>query len=588
MVAIKYHDQATVVPTVLGAKFELGVSLLEQENQATLMANATAMLSSMLGVTHTMILHRLPNADALLLRAGTGWKPGMIGHALFDADPTSLAHYVLSSSEAVVVVDNLRMESRFSIPPPLQGHGLISGICSKIVRHGQTLGIIAAFDVKPRSFSQDDRACLCMFAGILAGSNFVEHRRIADSPRNDQEKITQAKQEWEVTVDALPQFICLLDDQKRIVRANRSVEKWFPGHLQDVRGFKVHELLHPGCIDPSCYMESCCDQAWVEVMNAQNVNFDVEDKVLGRYLNIQLRPINLSPESKAKKSASRVVVVLQDITRVKHAEELLKNNNDQLEHRIQARTAELLQANQQLKREVDERRRMEEELRHSENEMRLMSAQLLTAQEVERKRIASELHDGIGQSLSAIKFYIENTIGLWAAHGADRERAMLESIVPKIQNTIEEVRKISMDLRPSTLDDLGILATIAWFCREFRSIYNGIHLETHVDLAEKDVSIPLKTVIFRILQEALNNIVKHARASHVSVHLRKIDCAIELVIHDNGRGFDVETVALRKDSGRGFGITGMKERSEFSGGSFTIRSTNETGTVIQIFWPCQS
>lgn len=548
----------------------------------TAAANAASLISNILGLSHSMVLRLLPAGDSLLLQGGVGWKTGLVGQAVFDTNRNTLTGFALSSIDPVII-ENLRTESRFAIPASLLGYGLVSGVCIRIPCQYQSFGVLAGFSTEPRSFSRDDLSCLRAMAGMLAVSSGCQ--RTGEVRHEDQEKIAQAKQEWEATVDALPHFICLLDEQKHIVRANRSLEQWVPGPIGDVRGHTVHELLHPGCHDSACYM-STCDVVWNEVLSGRYAEFEVEDKVLQRHLSIQVRPTTRCSAIGAKRT-SMAVVVLQDITKIKHAEEVLKRSKDQLEHLIQLRTAELVQANEKLKCEIVERQLIEEELRRSENELRLLSAQLLTAQEMERKRIASELHDGIGQSLSAIKFCMENALGRWAPQPHDQDVKLIKSIIPRMQTAIDEVRRISMDLRPSTLDDLGIIPTIAWFCREFRSIYSNIRLDAHIDVAENDVSVPLKTIVFRIMQEALNNIVKHAQAEYALVHLQKTDAAIELLVQDDGVGFDINSLAHRKRSDAGFGIVGMRERAEFSGGTFFIMSNNKTGTLIRTSWPCR-
>ena len=530
-----------------------------------------------------MVLRLLPAGDSLLLQGGVGWKTGLVGHAVFDANRNTLMGFALSSTEPVII-ENLRTESRFAIPAPLLGYGLVSGVCIRIPCQYQSFGVLAGFSTEQRSFNQDELSCLRAMAGMLAVSSGCQ--RAGEVRHEDQDKIAQAKQEWEATVDALPHFICLLDEQRRIVRANRSLVQWVQGLIGDVRGHRVHELLHPGCDDPSCYMSTLCDVAWEEVLSGRCVEYEVEDKVLKRHLSIQVRPTTRCSAIGMKRT-SLAVVVLQDITKIKHAEELLKNDNDQLECLVQARTTELMLTNEQLRCEIVGRQRIEEELRHSENEMRLLSVQLLTAQEMERKRIASELHDGIGQSLSAIKFCVENATGLSTPEGSDQDSNPIKSVIPKIQSAIDEVRRISMDLRPSTLDDLGIIPTIAWFCREFRSIYSDVRLDTNIDVAENDVSVPLKTTVFRIMQEALNNIVKHAKAEHVRLHLQKSDSAIELLVQDDGVGFDLDLLARRKESDAGFGMTSMRERAEFSGGLFSVQSDTKIGTTIRVTWPCR-
>ena len=121
---------------------------------------------------------------------------------------------------------------------------------------------------------------------------------------------------------------------------------------------------------------------------------------------------------------------------------------------------------------------LEDEVRDSENRLRLLSSQLLTVQENERKRISREIHDSLGQSLSAIKFRVENMLQTDSQSRQKTIAKSLENLIPIIQESIEEARRIQMDLRPSVLDDLGILATISWFCREFKITYPGINIET--------------------------------------------------------------------------------------------------------------
>jgi signal transduction histidine kinase len=144
-----------------------------------------------------------------------------------------------------------------------------------------------------------------------------------------------------------------------------------------------------------------------------------------------------------------------------------------------------------------------------------------------------------------------------------------------------------MDLRPSSLDDLGILATINWFCREFQKIYTDIRIEKKIDIEENEVSNPLKTVIFRVLQEAMNNIAKHSKADLVRLSLNKQDANMELTIEDNGQGFDFKDVLSADGSGRGFGLASMRERTELSGGSFALESKRGEGTIIRASWPTQ-
>jgi PAS domain S-box-containing protein len=232
-----------------------------------------------------------------------------------------------------------------------------------------------------------------------------------------------------------------------------------------------------------------------------------------------------------------------------------------------------------------QRQRAEEALRKSGEELRLLSTQLLTAQETERGRIARELHDGIGQSLSAIKFRVEDALGQMAKGSTESSSRTLYNLITVIQGTVEEVRRITMDLRPSTLDDLGILATIAWLCREFQATYSAVQITREISAQESDVPHPLKIVVYRVLQEALNNVAKHSGADMVTISLTKEDNTIQLAIKDNGCGFDIEEALSVESSERGFGLGSMKERTELSGGTFVIKSAKGQGTFVLASWP---
>ena len=144
---------------------------------------------------------------------------------------------------------------------------------------------------------------------------------------------------------------------------------------------------------------------------------------------------------------------------------------------------------------------------------------------------------------------------------------------------------MQQDLRPSILDDLGLLATLSWFCRRYQTIYTGIKVELEQSLEESDIPNSLKIVIFRVTQEGMNNIAKHAKASLVHLSLRKRDGRIELALKDNGQGFDLKKVLTSESTKRGLGLTSMRERTELSGGSFAIESGEGKGTTIHASWP---
>jgi signal transduction histidine kinase len=232
--------------------------------------------------------------------------------------------------------------------------------------------------------------------------------------------------------------------------------------------------------------------------------------------------------------------------------------------------------------DISDRKRAEEALR-------LLSTQLLAAQELERKRLAVEMHDSIGQTLSALKFQIENAATMLERGDTAAVIDLIGRLVPKIQSAVDEVRHISMALRPAMLDDLGILPTLAWFCREFQSVYDGrLRLDTTLSVREEEVPANLKTMVYRIAQEALNNVARHAYANVVQVVLKRRDSTLELSVRDNGVGFDPASFVPRADDPRGLGLNTMRERAETSGGKLRIESTPGGGTLVYVTWPCHA
>ncbi len=232
----------------------------------------------------------------------------------------------------------------------------------------------------------------------------------------------------------------------------------------------------------------------------------------------------------------------------------------------------------------EENTALAEVLGNSEVEFRCLPAQLLAMQELERKRIATDLHDGLGQSLSLIKLSTESVIQL-IRNGAYREAVeSLQDVGHKVKDTITELHRTTMGMRPPMLDDFGILPTLSWFFREFESIWKDKAFDRDITISEYEVPIALKTPIFRILQEATNNIVKHANADCIRVGLHAVAGTVQLSIEDDGRGFDPTRPSICNGGGRGFGLMTMRERAKSSGGVFEMKSAPGQGTRITITW----
>lgn len=582
--------------------------------------------------------------------------------------------------------------------------GPVTAIAAPIQRRSQdvVVGVLAVYTKAERAPLAEIQNFLTTIAGLV--SLLLENRSAYRDRLRSQRLIQAAKQEWERTVDLLPQLILVVNREGNILRSNLTLQRWLSIDVKDAKGRFYHDLLHPDCDQPDCELKQRFDVEWLKVLTGRDVTWEYLDTSMERYLKVYIRLLHNDTGSESIGDDGYATVVLEDITNRKAAEEIRGIYERKLEAKVEEATRLLNETNRNLELQLREQIRDKAALRESESryaslvnitqtgiyiaeedhvvfcnqrfadilgirvadvlgkplsslldtsylsemgdgvapsgimrnptlvrggsrssrelwlsqstapiyyqgksallgnvvdstplvrvqkdleeskrELESLYRQYLSVQENERHRIASDLHDGIGQTLSGIKFGLENTIDdIEKRLGQPSDR--LRGVLQKLQIGIDEVRRTAMNLRPATLDHLGIIATIKWFCREFQQDRPDIVVDRQIDLVEADFPENLKVVMFRIIQEGFNNVAKHAQANTITLSIYNGDSGVVLLICDDGIGMTRNPNSSRVGGG-GLGLVGMRERAEHSGGMLVIDSRPGRGTKLKVTWP---
>ena len=226
------------------------------------------------------------------------------------------------------------------------------------------------------------------------------------------------------------------------------------------------------------------------------------------------------------------------------------------------------------------RRRAETAILEARGQLRALSTRLIEVQEDERREIARELHDEIGQALTLVKIKLQQAARL---HGRDTE-VLLEDCIQIADYTLKQVRDMSLDLRPPLLDDLGLHAALEWTLQR-REQAAGWQTTIIADPLPGRLAPEIETACFRVAQEALTNVARHAQAKKVEVRLRIVGGELELAVRDDGRGFDPEEVTRRPAQHASLGLVSMKERAALVGGWLEISTSDGGGTEVRAAFP---
>jgi signal transduction histidine kinase len=271
---------------------------------------------------------------------------------------------------------------------------------------------------------------------------------------------------------------------------------------------------------------------------------------------------------------------------LKQAKRQIQKLNNELEQRVSERTRELVIANEELRQEMKERQRAEEALQSAQaqlnaslKDLRALNARLVSIREEERNLVSREIHDELGQALTAIKLEFTALLRDLPVHEGPVSRRS-QSILKLLDQTIQSVRRIATGLRPTILDDLGLVAALEWAAEDFQT---RTGTSCQIDLPDMDIELAPEraTALFRIFQETLTNVARHAHATHVSARLAEEDGSLILEVRDNGIGIRNEQLSAPAS----LGILGLRERVLLVGGTLTIKGTPGKGTIVRVLIP---
>lgn len=609
-----------------------------------LMDEIVSRMAKTLQVEYCKIMELLPDGKALLLRAGVGWKDGYVGQSMVKTNRNSQAGFTLLSREPVIV-ENLLSEDRFTGPPLLLDHGVISGMSVVIDQPGRPFGILGAHTSQKRSFTNDDAHFLQSVANLLAlaieRKSIEEHLAYqADLLANVHDAIIATDHHFIITSwnEAAEGLYGWKADEVLGRPIQEVIREAGP---QDFRGIQalntlaengsyITEVIQFRKDDTPVYVEgrtiSLRDTSG-GVRGYVSVNRDIterkEAEVARRESEERFRQLSenlpevfwmtnadgsqllyLSPAfddiwGRPRQSvydcprSGMEAIHPQDQERVRNSytPEHLQAGDYSIEYRILRPDGQIrwihdrgfpIQDSQgKVYRiagiAVDITSQVQ-----AEQKLRQLGRQVVTAQEEERQRISRELHDEAGQALTALKIGLD----LIQADLPDLPSAINRSIgeaMELVDKTVEQIRSIAYQLRPPELDALGLSPVLEVSCQNFSK-------QTHIDVQYRGVELPnlydAEAVCFyRLVQEALTNIIKHARAQHVEVSLDYDLNSLYLRIEDDGQGFDRTVIDSPSSNRPGLGLLGMQERVELLGGRLLIDTQIGQGTRLTAVIP---
>jgi len=371
-------------------------------------------------------------------------------------------------------------------------------------------------------------------------------------------------------LDQINDAVISVDPRRRLTYINPAAEKLYGVTSSEVLGLHVREIRQT---------------LWTDEMGEESAMQTLAADGEWRGENVQIKrdgtrffaETSVSRLSDAPEHEAGMLAVVRDVTERKNDQDALRKAHDELESRVVERTKELAAANSALKQEMLERAEIE-------GQRSDLLQRVVTSQEDERRRIARDIHDKLGQRVTALRLQIESISNEIADQG--RGEGSFEMLKRTAMRLDSEVSFLAWELRPAALDDLGLPEAAQAYLEDWSHNYK-ISSEFNLRGFESDTRLPaeVETHLYRIMQEALNNIAKHGHASTVNVLLERKSGGVALIIEDNGVGFDPSNVVRDRKARGGLGLLGMRERALLIGGTVEIESTLGSGTTIYVRVP---